>query len=159
MHCPAWDLQVLGPESVESEGGNNDACEARQRRVGDLSTDRHDEQNPRLRVLCCLDSLMFAEVPILDSLPIRRHSVDSDETFLLRQELRRRRKIREHDEGYHSPGDGDGAEDQEDVHPLRQTRGNVSYRIANKSTEHGRDAVCAVVDFETEGLLGGGIPH
>lgn len=31
--------------------------------------------------------------------------------------------------------------------------------VADQATEHGRDAVGAVVDLETERLFGGGVPH
>jgi hypothetical protein len=35
----------------------------------------------------------------------------------------------------------------------------VPYSVADKTAEHCCDAVCAVVDLETEGLLGGRVPH
>lgn len=35
----------------------------------------------------------------------------------------------------------------------------MSYSVADQSAEHGCYTVCAVVDFETEGLFGGGVPH
>lgn len=35
----------------------------------------------------------------------------------------------------------------------------MSHRIPNESSKHGRDAVRAVVRFESEGLLGRSVPH
>lgn len=117
LHETPRDLQVLAPQRVETKGGDDDAGEAGEGRIGNLRTSRHDEEDPSLGISQGLSNLVGFEMPILDALPIRRHALNGDLSFPLREEFRRRREIREQGEREKPAREAARAEDQEDVHP------------------------------------------
>lgn len=96
---------------------------------------------------------------ILDALPVGCYSVDSNRSFLGCEETCRGWKVGEDYQTDNTPRNRDRTENQEDVHPLWQASSNVSHSVPDQAAKHGRYAVCAVVYFETEGLLRRGIPH
>lgn len=101
--------------------------------VGDLSANSHDEENPRLGILQGLQELIFLEMTVLHTLPVTRDTRHGNQALLLSQELRGRREIREDQERQNASNDGEGAEDQEDVHPLRETGGDVADSVADQT--------------------------
>lgn len=147
MHCAAWDLQVLGSERIEAKTRHDDACEGGESGVRDLCSDSHDEQNPGFRVFGGLDRLVALEMVVLDALFVCGDARDGDEAFVFGQEGGGGGEVREDEEGDDAPGYGDGAEDQEDVHPLRKSGGDVSDCVADEAAEHGCDAVGAAVSI------------
>lgn len=92
-------------EGIKAEAGNNDACEGCESRVRDLSTGRHDEKDPRLRVLHCLHGLVFREMPVLDSLLVACYPVNCNQAFGFGQELRCAGQIWQYNERHDAPGD------------------------------------------------------
>jgi hypothetical protein len=105
-----------------------------------------------------LYGLVFLEMVVLDSLSVLGYSIHSYYAFVLGKKFCCRGKVGEDDERYNSPCYRDGAEDDEDVLPFLQPGCDMSYCITNESSEHCSYAICAVVYFETEGLLGGRVP-
>jgi len=97
-------------------------------------------------------------VVVLDSLSVLGDPVYGNDAFVLGEEFGCGGEVGEDYERHNSPGYRDGTEDDEDVLPFLQPGCDMSYCITNESSEHCSDAVCAIVDFETEGLLGGGVP-
>ena len=95
---------------------------------------------------------------VLDALAVLGDAIHGYDAFVLGEEFGGRGEVGEHKTRYNAPCDRDGAEDDEDVLPFLQARCDMSYCIADESSEHCSDAVCAVVELETERLLGRGVP-
>lgn len=97
---------------------------------------------------------------ILDSLLIASHPFYCHIFLPLGQELCSRGKIGHEDEYHNTPDDADTAEDEEYIHPAGEGAGSyVSNCVTEEATDHGCNAVGAVICFETEGLFGGSPPH
>ena len=96
---------------------------------------------------------------VFDALPISCYSIHGDEAFVLGEEFGGAGEIGEDEQRHNPPGDRYASEDYEDVLPFRQPTIYMTDRITNEPTKHGRDPICAVVGFETEGLFGGGVPN
>ena len=152
-------MKILRPERVEAKGAHNDGRETGDRRIGDLSADGHDKQDPRLRIVEGLPRLLLLEMMVLDALAIAGHPLDSNDAFSLVQKLGGGREIGQDQQRHHAPRDTAAAEDEEDVHPLRQPRRDVAHRIPDQPTEHGRHAVGAIVGLQPQRLLGRRVPH
>lgn len=149
----------MGTEGIETEAFDDERCERCQSRVGNLCADSHDEEDPRFWIFDRLPCLIGLEMVIFDSLAVRCYAGNGDDTFGRREEFGCGRKIREKNKGDYAPEDGDGSEDQEDVHPFWETGGDVSDSVADETAKHGCDAVSTVVGFKAKGLLSGGVPH
>jgi len=96
---------------------------------------------------------------VLDALSVGCDTVDGDATFVLGEELGGRDVIGEEDERDDTPGYAYRSENQEHIHPSWETSLDVSDCVSYQATKHGCYSVCAVVDFESERLLGGCVPH
>jgi hypothetical protein len=129
-------------------------------RIRHLSTYSHNKQDPCLWILQRLYQLILLEMGVLDSLSVGSHTLHSDISFSFGQEFCGRWYIGEEEENDDTPDDADAAEDDEDIHPAFEgAGGNVSNCVAQEATDHGCDAIGAVVCFEAEGLFSRGPPH
>lgn len=158
LHGTSRDLQILRAQRVESKGVDDDAREARQCRVGDLCAHGHHEQNPRLGILHTLHSLVLPEVVVLHALLVLGHPVDGDRLFAIVEELGRRRDVGQHKQRDESPEHTKPPKDEEHVHPPCQPGRDVAHRIPDQPAEHRRQPVGAVVDLQTQRLLGVRVP-
>lgn len=96
---------------------------------------------------------------VLHALPIATDPVDGDGFLARVEKLGRCGEVGEEEERDETPGKADCAKDDKHIHPLRQTGGDVPHRVANQPTKHRREAIRAVIRFQPQGLLGGGIPN
>jgi hypothetical protein len=118
LYCSTRDLIVLCSERGEFEAVNDDRGERCQSRIGDLSTERHDEEDVCFWILDRLDSLMAGEMVVLDALTIPRDAVHSYEPFARGEEFGCRGQIGEYEQTDNAPGHAYRAKDQEDILPL-----------------------------------------
>lgn len=109
---------------------------ARQRRIRNLRPYCHDEEQPCLRVQRRLFHLIPFEMPVLDALPVGRHAFDGDRPLALGQKPGCRGQVRQDEQRPDARRDGDGSEDDKDVHPSGQAGGDVSHCVADQAV-HG----------------------
>ena len=134
---------------------------ARLRRIWDLGGDGHDKEDPGLGVPETLLHLVRLEVVVLDPLAVRRDPLDGDYPLGPIGEEGARRQVRHGYQKHDAPGQADGVEDEEFVHPLpeRGARADVSDGVPEQTAEDARHAVHAVVRHKPQQLLGAPVPH
>lgn len=103
LNRTSGNLQVLRSESTEAEGINDDGGKGRNGRVGHLSTNGHDEEDPGLGISECLPHLVRLEVTVLNTLSVGRDSLYCDDPFTLVQKLGCGRQIRQDQQRYYAP--------------------------------------------------------
>ncbi len=96
---------------------------------------------------------------VLDSLLILGDPIDGDDPLGWGQELGGGGKVGEDEEGDDAPEDGEGAENEEDVHPACKSSGYMADGVTDQAAEHRGEAIGTVVDFKTKGLFRGSVPH
>lgn len=131
LHGTAGDLEILCAECVEAERLDDNRGKACKRGVGHLRTHGHDEQQPSLRITSGLPHLVPFEVVVLDSLSVDGDAFDGNGSFALGEESCCGGEIGQPDDGDDSGGYGEGAEDDEDVHPAFEAGCDVADGVAD----------------------------
>ena len=104
-------LVLTGAEQLEGTTHTRDC------RVGDLSANGHNEQDPGFGVAERLPHLVDLEMLVLDTLPIGSHPIHSHRPLPFAQESCCGWRIWEKDKGHHASGNAARSEYQEHIHP------------------------------------------
>lgn len=133
LYCTPRNLEILGSESVEPKGPDDNGREAGDGSVGNLSTHCHDEEQPGLWIINGLPHLVPFEVVVLDSLAVNSHTLDRNSTLSLCEELGRRGQIGKNQDGNQANGYRKGSEDDENVHPSLQASRDVADGVSDQT--------------------------
>lgn len=131
LHCSAGDLEILRAECIKPKRLDDNRSKRGKRGVRHLRAYGHDKQQPSLRVTSSLPNLIPFEIVVLDALAVDSDAVDGDGSFAFGEEFSCRWKVGEPDYGDDSGSYGEGAKDEEDVHPAFEAGCDVADGVAD----------------------------